>query len=147
MRKLASEPLHPRVVLYFLPSSIFSVKVFKQDSIIICYIFFCHFYSFLHATLLPSWWFHFGSWKRESRMNITVYEMKFNLLVCECANILSDFDLDWTSRVYSVWTNNISGYCLSEDASVMGDLLSQIHLWKQGFLCQPVNFKFLSNGW
>ena len=85
--------------------------------------------------------------ERESRMNITVCEIKFNLLVCECANMLSDFDLDLTFRVYSAWTNNISGYCPSEDASVMGDLLSQIHLWKQGFLCQPVYFKFLSNEW
>jgi hypothetical protein len=32
--------------------------------------------------------------EREGRMNITVYEIKFNLLVCECANILSEFDLD-----------------------------------------------------
>jgi len=55
-------------------------------------------------------------------MNITVYEIKFNPLVCECANILSDFDLDWTFRVYSAWTNNISGYHPSEDASVMGYL-------------------------
>jgi len=32
--------------------------------------------------------------EREGRMNITVYELKFNLLVCECGNILSDFHLD-----------------------------------------------------
>jgi len=36
----------------------------------------------------------------ESRMNITVHEIKFNLLMCECANILNDFDLDLTFRVY-----------------------------------------------
>jgi hypothetical protein len=60
--------------------------------------------------------------EREVRMNITVYEIKYRLLVCECANILSDFDVDWTLRVYSAWINNISGYHPFEDASVMADL-------------------------
>jgi len=62
-------------------------------------------------------------WRLRERSGwILVYEIKFNLLVCECANILSDFDLAWTLRVYSAWTNNISGYHPFEEASVMANL-------------------------